>query len=173
MTSPQFATSPCDLTHLTQFSTLGFGLPHQAHPPHLVPLLLGVWRLHRVPCFPSQVAVRLTLSHVQYPFTLSMSGTHIKAVMFLLVTANVKKQEKPLEPRRSRRPNIQRWNKFWQENFPQKTKTQMSLCDSLQVIGHSGLRTKIEERKRSRWENMILILKPFIFFFDFQVRWQG
>ena len=45
----------------------------------------------------------------------------------------------------------------------------MSLCDSLQVIGHCGLRTKIEERKRSRWENMILMLKPFIFFLGVQI----
>jgi len=29
--------------------------------------------------------------------------------------------------------------------------SKMSLCDSLQVIGHCGLRTKIEERKRSRY----------------------
>merc|ERR1712018_68117 len=29
--------------------------------------------------------------------------------------------------------------------------SKMSLCDSLQVIGHSGLRTKINERKRSRY----------------------
>ena len=45
----------------------------------------------------------------------------------------------------------------------------MSLCDSLQVIGHCGLRTKIEERKRSRWENVILMLKPFIFFLGVQI----
>jgi len=29
--------------------------------------------------------------------------------------------------------------------------SKMSLCDSLQVIGHSGLRTKIKERKKSRY----------------------
>ena len=32
----------------------------------------------------------------------------------------------------------------------------MSLCDSLQVIGHSGLRTKIKERKKSRCKNASL-----------------
>ena len=34
--------------------------------------------------------------------------------------------------------------------------TQMSLCDSLQIIGHSGLRTKTKERKRSRYKNLKL-----------------
>jgi len=29
--------------------------------------------------------------------------------------------------------------------------SEMSLCDSLQIIGHSGLRTKIKERKKSRY----------------------
>ena len=33
------------------------------------------------------------------------------------------------------------------------TSIQMSLCDSLQIIGHSGLRTKTKERKKSRYHN--------------------
>ena len=37
--------------------------------------------------------------------------------------------------------------------------TQMSLCDSLQIIGHSGLRTKTKERKRSRYKNLKLKFK--------------
>ena len=48
-----------------------------------------------------------------------MPETHVKAagVMFLLLTANVRKQDKPLEPRWSRRPNTQRWNQIFAETF--------------------------------------------------------
>ena len=41
----------------------GVSLPHSPHAPHLVPLPLGVWSLHWVPCFPSQVALEITFSN--------------------------------------------------------------------------------------------------------------
>ena len=40
--------------------------------------------------------------------------------------------------------------RFWSDIHINHTLTQMSLCDSLQIIGHSGLRTKTRERKKSR-----------------------
>lgn len=81
-------------------------------------------------------------------------------LLLLLPIANGNQHEKQLEAKWRRRPNIQRWNQVFFHLIirllDSNTLTQMSLCDSLQVIGHSGLRTKIKERKKSRCKNASL-----------------
>ena len=63
---PYHVISTSDLTLISDlWPNLGFCLPDQAHPSHPLSLLLGVWRLHWVPCFPSQVSIKLII------FTLS------------------------------------------------------------------------------------------------------